>query len=243
MRVLLPFATAVATVTGTIHSARASFTVVPMARAGSPYFAQAPTTELVSWIASAAHNPNWVCDNFSAVPIAGKVSSATEFSMKIVPSETDISSSVAPTTGPIAAIALPPQIAVPAEIRKAARGRSDTNLPIAAPTIRAKAIPTAVYRNPLQPARSTCCRFKAKPRPTTADCKRYFEICRDSPGYGWLAMAPKNSPASRASDGVAHRVAQNTRPRTKRIFDLMRRTLGGARHFLFYRGDQEALGQ
>src|SRR5664279_6634504 len=94
-------------------------------------------------MASAAHNPNWVCDNFSAAPIAGKVSSATELSMKIVPNETDISSSVAPTTGPTAAMALPPQIAVPVEIRKDARGFTATNLPITVPTIRAKAIPTA----------------------------------------------------------------------------------------------------
>src|SRR5664279_668543 len=144
MRVLLPTFMAVATVTGTIHRARASFTVVPIASAGSPYFAQAPTTELVSWIASAAHNPNWFWESFSAAPIAGKVSRATEFSMKTVPSETDISSSVAPTTGPTAAIALPPQIAVPVEIRKEGRGCTATNLPIAVPTIRAKAIPTAV---------------------------------------------------------------------------------------------------
>ena len=37
--------------------------------------------------------------------------------MKTVPSDTDISSSVAPITGPTAAMALPPQIAVPEEIR------------------------------------------------------------------------------------------------------------------------------
>src|SRR6516225_3087977 len=144
MRVLLPILTAVATVTGTIHSARASFTVVPTTRAAMPYFAHAPTTELVSWIASAAHNPNCDCDSFKAVPITGNVSSATEFSRKIVPSETDISSSVAPRTGSTAAIALPPQIAVPVEIRNDARGYTSTNLPIAVPNMRAKAIPTAV---------------------------------------------------------------------------------------------------
>ena len=42
----------------TIYSARASFTVVPTASATAPYLAAAPTTELVSWIASAAHRPN-----------------------------------------------------------------------------------------------------------------------------------------------------------------------------------------
>src|SRR3974390_3813211 len=144
MRVLLPVLTAAATVIGTIHSARASFTVVPPARAAPPYLAPAPTTELVSWIASAAHSPNCGCDSFIAVPIAGKVNKATEFSRKIVPSETDISSSVAPSTGATPAMALPPHIAVPVEIRNEARGRTFTNLPRTVPTIRANPTPTAV---------------------------------------------------------------------------------------------------
>ena len=54
----------------------------------------------------------------------GNVSNATEFNTKIVPNETDISSSVAPVIGPTAAMALPPQIAVPVEMRNA--GRSGT---------------------------------------------------------------------------------------------------------------------
>src|SRR5271157_2417599 len=122
MPVLLPLTAAVPTDRGTIHSARASFTVVPTASATAPYFAEAPTTELVSWMASAAHNPNCLSETFSIKPMAGKVSSAIELSRKIVPSETDISSSVAPTIGPTAAIALPPQIAVPVEMRNADRG-------------------------------------------------------------------------------------------------------------------------
>src|SRR5664280_294906 len=106
MRVLLPLTAAVAIDKGTIQSARASFTVVPTANATAPYLAEAPTTELVSWIAKAAHNPNWVCERSNQRPIAGNVSSATEFNTKIVPSETDISSSVAPVIGPTAAMAL-----------------------------------------------------------------------------------------------------------------------------------------
>ena len=41
-------------VTGTIHNALASFTVVPISRASSPYAIAAPTTELVSCMPSAA---------------------------------------------------------------------------------------------------------------------------------------------------------------------------------------------
>ena len=129
---------------GTIHKARASFTVVPTASATAPYFADAPTTELVSCMASAAHSPNWVCESFSINPMAGKVSSAIELSRKIVPSETDISSSVAWTMGPTAAIALPPQIAVPVEMRNDGVVWTANSLPSNVPTTMAKAMPTAV---------------------------------------------------------------------------------------------------
>ena len=50
--------------------------------------------------------------------MVGNINRATEFSMKIVPSDTAISCSSASMIGPTAAIALPPQIAVPADIRK-----------------------------------------------------------------------------------------------------------------------------
>ena len=68
-------------------------------------------------MAIADQTPNCVCVRCSAAPIGGKMKSAIELRMKTVPSETDISSSLAPMTGPTAAIALPPQIAVPEEIR------------------------------------------------------------------------------------------------------------------------------
>jgi hypothetical protein len=53
----------------------------------------------------------------SAVPIAGNASKATELSRNTVPRETAISSSLALVMGAIAAMALPPQIAVPAVMR------------------------------------------------------------------------------------------------------------------------------
>src|SRR5207342_1076381 len=114
---LLCLNAAVASASGTIHNARASFTVVAVTSASFPYREAAPTTELVSWIASAAHNPNCDCERSSPAPIEGKMSSAIEFRIKTVPSDTAISSSPACSIGPMAAIALPPQIAVPAEIK------------------------------------------------------------------------------------------------------------------------------
>src|SRR5262245_45421361 len=102
---------AVAKATGAIHKARASLTVVATESAAAPYLIPAPTTELVSWIASAAQRPNCFAVSPTALPIAGNINNAIELRMKTVPSETDISSSVASMTGPTAAIALPPQIA------------------------------------------------------------------------------------------------------------------------------------
>ena len=137
-------AMAVATESGTIQSARANFTMVATASASTPYFAAAPTTELVSWIASAAHSPNCVCVSLSPAPIAGKISSATEFNTNTVPSDTAISSSLACTIGPTAAMALPPQIAVPVEIRNAGVFCTPSSVPRTIPATSAKVIPRTV---------------------------------------------------------------------------------------------------
>ena len=51
-------ANAVKKLTGMIHNERYSFTVVAICKAFKPNFCAAPTTELVSCIAIAAHNPN-----------------------------------------------------------------------------------------------------------------------------------------------------------------------------------------
>src|SRR5262249_41649705 len=70
--------------------------------------------------------------------------SAEEIKIKTAPSETDISSSLAPTTGPTAAIALPPQIAVPTEINSAGVRSTFSHRPSATPRIIVAAMPSAV---------------------------------------------------------------------------------------------------
>ncbi len=102
---------------GIIHSARVSLMRVAVWRATSPYTSPAPTTDDVSCIAIAAHVPNCACVISSIRPIGGKINNAIELRMKITPSDTAISFSLALSTGPTAAIALPPQMAVPDEIR------------------------------------------------------------------------------------------------------------------------------
>src|SRR5262245_56866868 len=92
---------ALASVNGTIQSARTSLTVVAIVNATAPNFVAAPTTELVSWIARAAHNPNSVSVRPSARPQSGNRTSPSAFNRNTVPIDTDISSSRAPITGPV----------------------------------------------------------------------------------------------------------------------------------------------
>ena len=182
--VFAPQATAAPAANGTIHNARASFTVVPITSATAPYLAAAPTTELVSWMASAAHSPNCCCVRCSAAPMAGKISSATELRTKIVPSDTAICSSVAWIIGPSAAMALPPQMAVPIEIKNAFLICTCSSLLSAIPAAMAKLMLRTVYKNPLRPAFSTWCRSMPNPRPTTDTCKRILVTRADSLGNG-----------------------------------------------------------
>jgi hypothetical protein len=72
------------------------------------------------------------------------MNNAMELRMKTVPSETAISSALACTIGPIAAIALPPQMAVPVEIKYAVVPRTKRNFPISVPASNANPIPNAV---------------------------------------------------------------------------------------------------
>lgn len=118
----------VTTASTTIHKARVSFTVVATSRADTPcacsqsgcmlsYAQPAPTTDEVSWMAIAAHIPNCFMLIVSAVPIYGNTNKATAFSMNTTPNDTDICSGLAFIIGPTAAIAEPPQMAVPEEIK------------------------------------------------------------------------------------------------------------------------------
>src|SRR6202167_1097721 len=117
MRLFERFRAAAPIATGTIHSARVSFTVVPTTSATGPYRAAAPTTELVSWMARAAHNPNCVCVKCRNQPSGGKIRSAMEFKIKMVPREIPLSLSVAAMMGGTAAMALPAQIAVAVDVQ------------------------------------------------------------------------------------------------------------------------------
>ena len=68
-------------------------------------------------MAIAAHVPNCVWLISKYLPRGGKMNRAMALRMKITPRLTAISCSLAFNTGPTAAMALPPQMAVPEEMR------------------------------------------------------------------------------------------------------------------------------
>jgi hypothetical protein len=103
-------------------------------------------------MAIAAQTPNCGCVMPTRWPIIGKMKSAIELRMKTVPRATDISSSVALTTGPTAAIALPPQIAVPDEMRCDVVRLMFMARPSRKPRSNVPTIVTMVNTNPVRPA-------------------------------------------------------------------------------------------
>src|SRR5690606_19758649 len=71
--------------TGIIHKMRSILDMVATFNASSPYFMLAPTTELVSWMATAAQWPNCSWERPNQWPITGKINSAMTFSRNTVP--------------------------------------------------------------------------------------------------------------------------------------------------------------
>ncbi|MNX88715.1 hypothetical protein D3C86_1206960 [compost metagenome] len=150
-----------------IHNARASFTVVATSSACGPYLLAAPTTELVSCMAIADHIPNCVSERCKAWPIAGNTNRAMELRIKTMPNATDICLASALMTGPTAAMALPPHIAVPEAIRCDVLRSIFSSLPIIYPSIKVPKIEAMVNNIPSLPALRALCRFIPNPNPTT----------------------------------------------------------------------------
>src|SRR5580698_3331201 len=120
--------------------------------------------------------------------------------------------------GATAAIARPPQIAVPTFINIEAVLLTPSIRPASNPAVNANAMLAAVYTNPLRPARNTSCRFIPNPRPTTDACSKYFVAVRASFCQGCVKPSPKNSPSPSATAGDTSPLAHNTNPSTNKIF-------------------------
>gem|GEM_PF-2298267 len=158
-------------VNGMIHNARISFTVVAICNATTPYFCAAPATELVSWMAIAAQKPNCSCVNDKSCPIQGKTTSATAFKINTVIRATAISSSRAFITGAVAAIALPPQIAVPTETNAVVRFGRRNKCPQYHPAANVTTTDPAASHQPAPPACKAAVTGTPKPRPAIETCK------------------------------------------------------------------------
>src|ERR1700722_7584847 len=183
-------------------------------------------------MARADHKPNCSCERCSAEPIGGNINSATEFRMNTVPIETAISSSLACTMGATAAMALPPQIAVPAVIKNAAVFSTLKSLPTSRPAIIAKVMLPAVETKPLRPARSTSCRFIPKPSATTEALSRNLASSPLSAGEGCAKVSPNTRPTTSATGGERNPLAAQIKPTKKRVFGFIfprKRTLPGVR--------------
>ena len=159
-----------------IQRARINFVVVAMARASLLYVLAAPTTELVSWIAIAHQYPNWWSFISNQRPITGKMNRATALSMKMVPMATVISLSLALITGDKAAIALPPQMAVPPETRNPVSRLTFNFLVKNKPNPIVITIENMVNKIPVFPASMACSTFIPKPSPTTDIWRRIWVI-------------------------------------------------------------------
>ena len=151
-----------------------SLVVVATCNANSLLVAAAPTTDEVSCIAIAHQYPNSVSVSFNKSPIGGKINSAIAFKVNIVPKATVMELSLALITGPKAAIALPPHIAVPPDISVLVCTSTFNIFPIHKPNPIVNAIENNVNTKPVFPAIKASCKFIPNPKPTTDACKRIF---------------------------------------------------------------------
>ena len=163
----------------------------------------------------AHHVPKSVCDMSSQAPMGGNTSSATELSRKTVPSATEISSGRALTTGATAAMALPPQMAVPEATRCDVRRSIPSIRPSTKPRISTTAMLKTVSRKPSRPAWSAECMFMPKPRPTTAAFSSQpvallLHEANGLPSRKAMAM-PRHRATGVLTSGVAHRTASATK--------------------------------
>ena len=129
------------------------------------------------------------------------MNSAIALSRKITASDILVSSSSAFTTGATAAMALPPQIAVPELIRYESFGSKPIRRPTRQPTSITPVTETRVKSMPSLPASSDSYIFMPNPRPTTANCSRYFELFLENAGKGLPRISASAMPAKRARAG------------------------------------------
>ena len=128
------------------------------------------------------------------------------------PSATDITRASAPSTGPIAAIALPPQIAVPVEMSWPVTRSTASQRASNAPNATVAASVNAVVATPVDPARTTASNWIPKPKPTTDACSSHFCTFAARFASALPTMSAKANPPANAHGGVIAGHAQIAAP-------------------------------
>ena len=118
-------------------------------------------------MAIAHHKPNSFCDKSSWCPIKGNANKAIEFNIKITPNAMEVWFSFDFITGEIAAMALPPQIAVPQEIKCDVFRSVLSHFPKNVPIINVLNIEKMVSKKPSFPAEKAVVEFIPNPNPIT----------------------------------------------------------------------------
>lgn len=165
----------------------------------------------------AHHKPNSFCDNPNQWPTAGNKNKATEFKINITPKATEVCFSSDFITGAMAAMALPPQMAVPQEIRCEVFFSIFNHFPKNVPKINVLKIDAIVKKKPSFPAEKALVTFIPKPKPMTETCNRIFVALWLRLKKGCPEKLATINPNSKAIGGETKEVKQNKINTTKII--------------------------
>jgi hypothetical protein len=190
------------TVHGKIHTTRDNFTTIAVSRAALlPYAAPAPATDAMSCTATPTHVPYCVSVSPKPRPTSGNTANATALRMKIAPVATAIDVDDALMADPTAAIADPPQIAVPELTRSVCSRPTPSNRPSPKPTTIAPTIVAAAKTNPLDASRHNSPRSILNPSSTMHVCIISRDTRLDASGNRDKPANAVTTPTANATGG------------------------------------------
>lgn len=190
------------TVHGRIHTTRDNFTTIAVSSAALlPYAAPAPATDAMSCTATPTHVPYCVSVSPKPRPTSGNTANATALRMKIAPVATAIDVDDALMADPTAAIADPPQIAVPELTSSVCSRPTPSNRPSPKPTTNAPTIVAAAKANPLDASRHNSPRSIRNPSSTMHVCITSRDTRRDASGNRDRPANAVTTPTANARGG------------------------------------------
>ena len=190
--------------------------MVATASAGAPIEAAAPTTLLVSCTASAQNRPYVSGPMPAQWPSHGKTTSATPLRRNTTASATPVSATPAPIAGASAAIALPPQIAVPADTKSESFFSSRSHRPSSQPAASVAEIVATATPAERRPTVHTTPSCSPKPSSTTealSNCPdQWFVRSRTGLPSSHAASAPATSASAGGAFSTAAHAASASQP-------------------------------